>query len=150
MESKHNYLLVNGIRRFLLIEPVWNRNLCKREQLRSAVLLLIEPVWNRNFRKLCHLLTHRVLLIEPVWNRNQRKRWGFCFVATAFNRTSMESKHAFLFTFDASASALLIEPVWNRNVFCFDNIHMERALLIEPVWNRNFLTFRKGRLLKDF
>ena len=32
--------------------------------------LLIEPVWNRNVFMCCKFLTESLLLIEPVWNRN--------------------------------------------------------------------------------
>ena len=32
----------------LLIEPVWNRNVCVVLGDNSEFLLLIEPVWNRN------------------------------------------------------------------------------------------------------
>ena len=54
---------------FLLIEPVWNRNVHPEETLAPQNRLLIEPVWNRNFEWLV-MVYDNGLLIEPVWNRN--------------------------------------------------------------------------------
>ena len=75
LESK---LLLDHLRREvigLLIEPVWNRNMCEVQNRFTAGNLLIEPVWNRNDvaafdAKVGYLL----LLIEPVWNRNSTGR----------------------------------------------------------------------------
>ena len=54
--------------------------------------LLIEPVWNRNVYKASDDMLIAELLIEPVWNRNAHWVFGFRCDASAFNRTSMESK----------------------------------------------------------
>ena len=56
---------------WLLIEPVWNRNIEQVAVLRGYEGLLIEPVWNRNQILRVQLsVQQHLLLIEPVWNRN--------------------------------------------------------------------------------
>ena len=40
---------------YLLIEPVWNRNLFKPFVPNTTLELLIEPVWNRNESHVCAL-----------------------------------------------------------------------------------------------
>ena len=83
-----------GVVNRLLIEPVWNRNAERESRLGECYLpLLIEPVWNRN--SCCHDTTGyqcRQLLIEPVWNRNLRNGDLDVRLKHTFNRTSMESK----------------------------------------------------------
>ena len=111
--------LKRAVAAILLIEPVWNRNCvefslvnhCQRsfnrtsmESKRERALpssihasrLLIEPVWNRNFAWRVPLQWRVVLLIEPVWNRNTVTPYKGGYYSCAFNRTSMESKLAFL------------------------------------------------------
>ena len=55
---------------FLLIEPVWNRNIILPCLMIARVNLLIEPVWNRNVVYCNFTVLSPCLLIEPVWNRN--------------------------------------------------------------------------------
>ena len=117
MESKH--YLVDDINEVinLLIEPVWNRNLLRLCLAFEVCQLLIEPVWNRNRAgRTSEAKPLFGLLIEPVWNRNFVTFFSsWIFQMWTFNRTSMESKHAWSKTHTGTA-CLLIEPVWNRNL----------------------------------
>ena len=92
-----------------------------------------------------------VLLIEPVWNRNQTAAPVVQTAAAPFNRTSLESKHAWEEPC-RDFRELLIEPVWNRNDNVFLNLNPELALLIEPVWNRNgpVASARTGAVISPF
>ena len=94
--------------------------------------------------------------MESKLKRDERR---VCHQCSAFNRTSMESKHGSLICWYGSRIPLLIEPVWNRNSLpqaqadfvndAFNRTSMESKpksfrptvfrvpLLIEPVWNRN-------------
>ena len=123
---------------FLLIEPVWNRNLpvppsltavtvtfnrtsleskrdCEVQLIAKSLFLLIEPVWNRNLSRHHVRLRKPRLLIEPVWNRNYCRYFRSCFWQHPFNRTSLESKLIIPCPYPKSCANLLIEPVWNRN-----------------------------------
>ena len=80
----------------------------------KARILLIEPVWNRNICEECFEQVE-----ANSFNRTsmESKR---CYNAlravkgNTFNRTSMESKHERDQNCERRAG-LLIEPVWNRN-----------------------------------
>ena len=54
--------------------------------------LLIEPVWNRNICDSYYKSFDQALLIEPVWNRNIAASAEISHLIASFNRTSMESK----------------------------------------------------------
>ena len=117
MESKLTRVEYLRVTKGLLIEPVWNRNLCKRKRNRL----------NRNpFNR-------------TSMESKQHYRQYRCKGCPSFNRTSMESKpksnpqHP-------TPNRLLIEPVWNRNSRYNVSLRVCTVfLLIEPVWNRNVL-----------
>ena len=94
MESKLVLVCID----FLLVEP-FNRTSMESKRGCTAHLwipcsaLLIEPVWNRNVElEFVGRASAEALLIEPVWNRNPCPHENSKPVASAFNRTSMESK----------------------------------------------------------
>ena len=124
MESKRRWTYT----RLATLMPAFNRT-SMESKLRTACYwlcekpnLLIEPVWNRNW---CGSLETSspasCLLIEPVWNRNVSSAFTVSKRVSTFNRTSMESKHAFDKWQRLRCNILLIEPVWNRN-FLVDKV----------------------------
>ena len=116
MESKPSKASsVGGEAGWLLIEPVWNRNMDGEMDYQREIALLIEPVWNRNCFP--HESIHNSCF---SFNRTsmESKLLSFTGKGTSldtFNRTSMESKRLIYSPKKVYSMALLIEPVWNRN-----------------------------------
>ena len=115
MESKPCLPSLNTSIRNLLIEPVWNRNKFSDHSSTQLRQLLIEPVWNRNV-----LSAKFPVRLVTAFNRTSmeskhRILWHPNILSESFNRTSMESKQYPIKCCLLLYSMLLIEPVWNRN-----------------------------------
>ena len=143
----------------VLIETLWNVNVCFITQLSSAVTVLIETLWNVNsltvfvsviaFIVLIETLWNvnvtastverccRTVLIETLWNVNELSPFKKLNADNGINRNIVECKY-FIASFLHSSQKCI-----NRNIVECKQILISSSLaptvvLIETLWNVNY------------